>query len=56
MQNIKEINFRKEGKQLLKDYALIVLGTFLAALSLPLFFLPYDIAPGGISGISLELG
>ena len=55
MQNIKEINFRKEGKQLLKDYALIVLGTFLAALSLPMFFLPYDIAPGGISGISTVL-
>ena len=55
MQNIKEINFRKEGKQLLKDYALIALGTFLAALSLPLFFLPYDIAPGGISGISTVL-
>lgn len=55
MQNIKEINFTKEGKQLLKDYALIVLGTFLAALSLPLFFLPYDIAPGGISGISTVL-
>ena len=55
MQNIKEINFRKEGKQLLKDYALIVLGTFLAALSLPLFFLPYDIAPVGISGISTVL-
>ena len=55
MQNIKEINFSKEGKQLLKDYALIVLGTFLAALSLPLFFLPYDIAPGGISGISTVL-
>ena len=55
MQNIKEINFRKEVKQLLKDYALIVLGTFLAALSLPLFFLPYDIAPGGISGISTVL-
>lgn len=55
MQNIKEINFTKEGRQLLKDYALIVLGTFLAALSLPLFFLPYDIAPGGISGISTVL-
>lgn len=55
MQRIKEINFTKEGKQLLKDYALIVLGTFLAALSLPLFFLPYDIAPGGISGISTVL-
>ena len=55
MQNIKEINFGKEGKQLLKDYALIALGTFLAALSLPLFFLPYDIAPGGISGISTVL-
>ena len=36
-------------------YALIALGTFLAALSLPLFFLPYDIAPGGISGISTVL-
>lgn len=55
MQNIKEINFTKEGRQLLKDYALIALGTFLAALSLPLFFLPYDIAPGGISGISTVL-
>ena len=55
MQNIKEINFTKEGKQLLKDYVLIVLGTFLAALSLSLFFLPYDIAPGGISGISTVL-
>ena len=55
MQRIKEINFTKEGKQLLKDYALLVLGTFLAALSLPLFFLPYDIAPGGISGISTVL-
>ncbi|MGN0774431.1 MAG: YitT family protein [Candidatus Ventricola sp.] len=55
MQKIKEINFAKEGRQMLKDYALIVLGTFLAALSLPLFFLPYDIAPGGISGISTVL-
>ena len=55
MQKIKEINFTKEGRQLLKDYALIALGTFLAALSLPLFFLPYDIAPGGISGISTVL-
>lgn len=55
MQKIREINFTKEGRQLLKDYALIALGTFLAALSLPLFFLPYDIAPGGISGISTVL-
>ena len=55
MQNIKEINFAKEGRQMLRDYALLALGTFLAALSLPLFFLPYDIAPGGISGISTVL-
>lgn len=55
MQSIREINFHKEGRQLAKDYALIVLGTFLAALSLPQFFLPYDIAPGGISGISTVL-
>lgn len=52
---LKEIDFHKEGRQLAKDYALIVLGTFLAALALPLFFLPYDIAPGGISGISTVL-
>ncbi|MGN0777073.1 MAG: YitT family protein [Candidatus Ventricola sp.] len=55
MQKIKEINFAKEGRQLLKDYAMIVLGTFLAAISFPLFFLPYDIAPGGVSGISTVL-
>ena len=55
MQKIKEINFAKEGKQMIKDYALLVLGTFLAALPFPLFFLPYDIAPGGISGISTVL-
>ncbi len=55
MQRIKEIDWAKEGRQLLKDYAMIVLGTFLAAISFPLFFLPYDIAPGGISGISTVL-
>lgn len=52
MSIIKEINFKKEGAQLAKDYALIVLGTLLTAVAFTSFFLPYDIAPGGVTGIA----
>ena len=55
MQRIKEINFAKEGRQLLKDYVLIVLGTFLAGACFDWFFLPYSLAPGGVTGISTVL-
>lgn len=55
MQKWKKIDWTKEGRQIMKDYLLILLGTFTAGLSLPLFFLPYDIAPGGVSGISTVL-
>lgn len=55
MQKLKEINFAKEGRQLLKDYVLIVLGTFLAGAAFDWFFLPYDLAPGGVTGISTVL-
>lgn len=55
MQNIKEIDFHKEGKQLVKDYALMVLGTLIAGLSFALFFLPHDLAPGGVTGVSTVL-
>lgn len=55
MQRIKEINFAKEGRQLALDYALIVLGTFLAGFSFSQFFLLHDLAPGGVTGISTIL-
>ena len=55
MQKIKDINFAKEGKQLVIDYALIVLGTFLAGVAFSQFFLLHDLAPGGVTGISTIL-
>lgn len=55
MQKLREINFAKEGAQLLKDYVLIVLGTFLSGFAFAKFFLPYDLAPGGVTGISTVL-
>ena len=55
MQKLKEINFAKEGRQLLKDYALIVAGAFLAGACFDWFFLPYSLAPGGVTGISTVL-
>lgn len=41
--------------QVIKDYAMMVVGTLMAAVSFDMFFLPYDIAPGGVSGISTVL-
>lgn len=55
MQKLREINFAKEGKQLLRDYVLIVLGTFLAGFAFAKFFLAHDLAPGGVTGISTVL-
>ena len=46
------INWKKEGKQLLRDYALVVLGSLLLAAAFVWFFIPHDIAPGGVTGIS----
>ena len=55
MQKLKEINFKKEGVQLVKDYVLIVLGTLLSGAAFDWFFLPYSLAPGGVTGISTVL-
>lgn len=55
MKRLGKINFAKEGMQMMKDYALIVLGTFLAGFAFAKFFLPYDLAPGGVTGISTVL-
>jgi len=52
---LREINFAKEGGQMIKDYALIALGTFLAGWAFAKFFLPHDLAPGGVTGISTVL-
>jgi len=55
MQKLREINFAKEGRQLICDYALIVLGTFLGGAAFDWFFLPYSLAPGGVTGIATVL-
>ena len=55
MQKLKEINFTWEGKQLVTDYVMLVLGTLIAGLSFDWFFLPHSIAPGGVTGISTVL-
>lgn len=55
MQKFKEIDFTREGRQMVKDYLLIVIGTLIAGWPFGSFFLPYDIAPGGVTGISTVL-
>lgn len=55
MKKLHGIDFRKEGKQLLGDYAMIVLGTLIAGWSFTAFFIPCDIAPGGVTGIATVL-
>ena len=55
MSMLQEINFRREGRQIFKDYVLIVLGTLVGGFSFKAFFLPYDLAPGGVTGIATVL-
>ena len=40
---------------LIRDYLLIICGTFLMAVSFAAFFLPRDIAPGGVTGLATVL-
>ena len=46
------IDWKREGKPLLRDYLLILLGTLITAFSFTAFFLPHDLAPGGVTGIA----
>lgn len=55
MQHFREIDFKKEGKKLVWDYVLVVLGAFLTGISFAMFFIPHDIAPGGVTGIATVL-
>ncbi len=48
----KDKLFSKEG---LKNYSLIVLGSFILAAGFVLFVTPYKIVPGGVYGISIVL-
>lgn len=55
MQKFRKINFAKEGRQIILDYVKILLGTFISGWAFAKFFLPYDLAPGGVTGISTIL-
>jgi uncharacterized membrane-anchored protein YitT (DUF2179 family) len=43
------------NKRVLNDYLLLILGCLLTALSFNLFFIPNEIAPGGLSGVATVL-
>ncbi|MDO4756344.1 MAG: YitT family protein, partial [Parabacteroides sp.] len=42
-------------QQHVKDYSLILVGSFLQALAYVLFMAPYKIVPGGVYGISIVI-
>ena len=52
MERLKAIDWKREGRQLLRDYVLVVIGALVTAASFTWFFLPYDLAPGGVTGIA----
>ena len=52
MDKLGSINWRREGGQLLRDYVMVVIGSLLLALAFTWFFIPHDIAPGGVTGIA----
>ena len=52
MEKLKTIDWRREGCQLVRDYLLVVIGALVTAVSFSWFFLPYDVAPGGVTGIA----
>ena len=52
MDKFRSINWHKEGKQIARDYAMVVVGSLLLALAFIWFFIPHDIAPGGVTGIA----
>ena len=50
-----KIDWKAEGRQLVWDYLLLTLGALVTAFSFAAFFLPHDIAPGGVTGIATVL-
>ena len=51
----KEIDWKRERGQIIKEYLVIILGTFLVAIAFKGFFLANNIAPGGVTGIATIL-
>lgn len=49
---MERIDFKKESRRLIRDYILVILGALLTAAAFSFFFLPYDLAPGGVTGIA----
>ena len=49
------INLKKEAPRLARDYLLLLAGAVVTALSFNMFFIPHDIAPGGVTGIATVL-
>ena len=49
---IPKVDLKKESRMLIRDYLLILLGALITAFSFTAFFLPHDLAPGGVTGIA----
>ena len=55
MRRMKEtgrIDWKKEGSKLIGEYLHVLAGTLITGVSFSMFFLPYNIAPGGVTGIA----
>jgi len=52
MDKLRSINWKQEGRQLARDYAMVIIGSLLLALAFVWFFIAHDIAPGGVTGIA----
>ncbi len=55
MESIRQIDWKREGRQLAREYLLILVGTLMVAFAFKGFFLANDIAPGGVTGIATVL-
>ena len=42
-------------KKLIKDYAIVLIGTFIMAVAVKMFILPYNVLSGGVAGIAVAL-
>lgn len=55
MKYFKKINKKLNPKELVKEYSLILIGTFIMAFGLVVFISPLKLAPGGVYGIAIIL-
>lgn len=55
MKIFKTINKKVNPKELIKEYSIILIGTFIMAVGLVVFISPLKLAPGGVYGIAIIL-